>query len=95
MADSAHLHTKISKMEERIRQLEGALASSQSEGHPLLKEELLSIGKYNSESANVPAFPKQSEEEVIHALGAMSIGEHGEGKYFGRSAGTEAGSISA
>src|SRR5258708_36602669 len=51
LADSAHLHTKISEMGERIRQLEGALASSHSvisNGvHPLLKEELLSIGKYN------------------------------------------------
>ena len=97
MADSAHLNTKISEMAERIRQLEGALASSQSmvcnEVHPLLKEELLSIGKYDSENANVPASPKQTEEGIIHALGTMSIGERGEGKYFGRSAGTEASSI--
>jgi len=84
-------------MAERIRRLESALASSHSvvsnEVHPLLKEELLSIGKYNSESANIPANPKPPAEQIIDALGTMSIGERGEGKYFGRSAGTEASSI--
>jgi hypothetical protein len=82
-------------MAERIRQLEDALASSQSgfsnEVHPLLREEPHS--KYNSENANVPAIPKQSVEQIIDALGTMSIGKQGEGKYFGRSAGTEASFI--
>lgn len=79
-------------MAERIRQLEAALASSQSvlsnEMHPLLKEELRSI-KNNTGVANIPAVPKQSVEQIIDALGTMSIGKSGEGKYFGRSAGIE------
>lgn len=77
-------------MAERIRQLEGALAASQlplsNEGHPLLKEDL---SGHNSD----PAVPQQSVEQIIDALGTMSIGQRGEGKYFGRSSGTEVGFI--
>lgn len=92
LAGSAQLQTKVIEMSERIRQLESALASSQSispdEVHPLLKEELLSI-KHVSENVDVSAVPQQSVEQIIDALGTMSIGKSGEGKYFGRSAGTE------
>ena len=92
LVDSAQLQTQVTEMAERIRQLEAALASSQSvlsnEMHPLLKEELRSI-KNNTGVANIPAVPKQSVEQIIDALGTMSIGKSGEGKYFGRSAGIE------
>lgn len=91
LADSAQLQIRVTEMAERIQQLEAALASSQSmlsnEVHPLLKEELQSIK--NTGNANVPAVPKQSVEQIIDALGTMSIGKSGEGKYFGRSAGIE------
>uniref|UniRef100_A0A8H8CL84 Xylanolytic transcriptional activator regulatory domain-containing protein n=1 Tax=Psilocybe cubensis TaxID=181762 RepID=A0A8H8CL84_PSICU len=85
-------------MGQRIRQLEDALAIFQSgvsnEPHPLLREELLSI-KFGPEKGHVPEkeapVRKDSIEPPIDAFGTMTIGESGEGKYFGPSAGSEAG----
>ena len=77
-------------MSDRIRQLEDALAKStgSNDGHPLLREELLSI-KRGQANVSALALPNQVVEQVINTLGDMTIGERGEGKYFGRSAGTE------
>ena len=76
-------------MSDRIRQLEDALAQSTgSNDHPLLREELLSI-KHGQASVSAAALPNQAVEQVINTMGDMTIGERGEGKYFGRSAGTE------
>ena len=81
-------------MSERIRQLEDALAIFQSgvssDRHPLLRDELLSI-KFG------PEVRRTVDEEAtrnklassIDALGTLTVGEHGETKFIGRSGGSE------
>ncbi|KAK7061636.1 Zn(2)-C6 fungal-type domain-containing protein [Favolaschia claudopus] len=101
LASTDHLHTKIGEMGQRIRQLEDALAIFQAstgsnETHPLLRDELLSI-KFGPEKASPTDKPAKSKEpsiDSIDALGTLTIGDDGDGKfgkYFGRSAGSEAG----
>ncbi|TCD68011.1 hypothetical protein EIP91_011622 [Steccherinum ochraceum] len=94
LADTEQLHRKISEMSERIRQLEDSLAIFQSgvssERHPLLRDELLSI-KFG------PEVRRTIDEEAtrnklassIDALGTLTVGEHGETKFIGRSGGSE------
>jgi hypothetical protein len=99
LADTTQLHAKIAEMGQRIRQLEDALTIFQSsvsnECHPLLREELLSI-KFGPEKGYFPegeqqSMRKLSVESTIDALGTMTIGDQGEAKYFGPSAGSEVG----
>ncbi|KAJ7499017.1 fungal-specific transcription factor domain-containing protein [Mycena latifolia] len=96
LASTDHLHTKIGEMGQRIRQLEDALAIFQAstgsnDTHPLLRDELLSI-KFGPEKGSVPEKQTRTREtsmDSIDALGTLTIGEDGEGRYFGRSAGSE------
>ncbi|EGO01985.1 hypothetical protein SERLA73DRAFT_177669 [Serpula lacrymans var. lacrymans S7.3] len=96
LADTEHLHRKISDMGQRIRQLEDALfifqAGVSNETHPLLTEELLAI-KFGPEAPKSPIStgPTVAEPPSIplDALGTLTIGDSGESKYFGRSAGSE------
>ena len=83
-------------MSERIRQLEDALAIFQAgishERHPLLRDELLTI-KFGPEVRRT-VDEEQARDQLsstIDALGTLTVGEHGESKYFGRSAGSEVG----
>lgn len=80
-------------MGQRIRQLEDALAIFQAgvsnECHALLRDDLLAI-KFGPENGKAPE--KRSSDlsaDAIDALGTLTIGDHGEAKYFGRSAGSE------
>jgi hypothetical protein len=83
-------------MGERIRQLEDALSIFQSgvsnETHPLLREELLAV-KFGPETNHVIEKPntlvRDQVVESIDALGTLTIGDRGEAKYYGRSAGSE------
>lgn len=81
-------------MGQRIRQLEDALAIFQSgvtsETHPLLREELLGI-KFGPEVRNGGEAETHPDPviETMDALGTLTIGDSGESKYFGRSAGSE------
>jgi hypothetical protein len=81
-------------MGQRIRQLEDAVAIFQSgvtnETHPLLSDDLLGI-KYGLEVRNpVDTVPSRDTiAETMDALGTLTIGDGGESKYFGRSAGSE------
>jgi hypothetical protein len=78
-------------MAQRIRQLEDALAIFQAgvsnETHPLLQDEFLSI-KYGLEVQSEPPHG-DTMEQAIDALGTLTMGDHGEAKYFGRSGGSE------
>ncbi|KAF7970134.1 hypothetical protein HWV62_24900, partial [Athelia sp. TMB] len=91
LADTEQLHRTVSEMSQRIRQLEEALAILQSgvstETHALLTENLLSI-KYGLDSQ-----PRQEPAimETIDASGTLTIGDSGESRYFGASAGSEVG----
>ncbi len=80
-------------MGQRIRQLEDALAIFQAgvsnECHALLQDDLLAI-KFGPENGKAPE--KRSSDlsaDAIDALGTLTIGDNGEAKYFGRSAGSE------
>lgn len=99
MTDTAQLQVKIAELVQRIHQLEEGLEILQStisaEPHPLLKDELLSV-KYGSGNTEQPQSEQSSEaqtvtvlEPLIDSLGSWSIGDQGQGKYFGRSAGAE------
>lgn len=96
MADTEQLHRKIADMSHRIRQLEDALAILQStisdERHPLLQDELLKV-KFGPEVVDGrQTSPVESEPTVtqsIDALGTLTLGDAGEMKYFGSSAGSE------
>jgi hypothetical protein len=95
LADTQHLHRKISDMAQRIRQLEDALAifqtSVSNEIHPLLQEELLSV-KYGPEIQSTPTH-NDGSQALADTFGTLTIGEHGEAKYFGLSAGSEVCSL--
>ncbi|EAU84699.2 hypothetical protein CC1G_00218 [Coprinopsis cinerea okayama7 len=81
-------------MGHRISQLEEALATFQS-SHPLLQEELLSIkspfGQNLQRKDKVASDTRIRIDQTTAAFGTLSIGDQGEGKYFGPSAGAEAG----
>lgn len=89
-------------MGERIKELEEALATLHAsvsfERHPLLRDELLkiklpiepnfdAISHFEKAKSESPSLPP----ELITSLGTLTIDEHGPGKYFGRSGGTEVG----
>lgn len=97
LADTEQLHRKISEMSNRIRQLEDALAILQStvsdQRHPLLNDDLLKI-KFGAETLRSPRSSSPGDEQdnprqSIDATGTLTLGESGEVKYFGRSAGSE------
>ncbi|KAH9951098.1 fungal-specific transcription factor domain-containing protein [Amylocystis lapponica] len=94
LADTEQLHRKISEMSERIRQLEDALAIFQAgvsnERHPLLKDEFLTV-KFGPEVRRTvdDEVTRDNLSKSIDALGTLTIGDHGETKYFGRSGGSE------
>lgn len=92
LADTDQLHAKIAEMSQRIRQLEEALAIVQgvisTERHPLLAGDLLSI-KFAAEAPKRTTPSETEQEQAIDALGTLTLGDSGEVKYFGRSAGTE------
>ncbi|KAF8074719.1 fungal-specific transcription factor domain-containing protein [Lyophyllum atratum] len=100
LADTDQLHKKIADMSHRIRQLEDALAILQStisdQRHPLLQDELLKV-KFGPEAPDgrhplsSPSEAEQTLAQSIDALGTLTLGDAGEVKYFGRSAGSEAG----
>ncbi|KAJ7657379.1 fungal-specific transcription factor domain-containing protein [Mycena polygramma] len=92
LADTDQLHSKIAEMSQRIRQLEEALAILQAvvsnERHPLLATDLLSI-KFAAEAPVRTDPPANDQPPSIDALGTLTLGDSGEVKYFGRSAGSE------
>lgn len=94
LADTEQLHRKISQMGQRIRQLEDALAIFQSgvsgETHPLLQDHLLGI-KFGPEvrASDEPVPHRDPIVESVEAFGTLTIGDHGESKYFGPSGGSE------
>lgn len=86
-------------MGQRIRQLEDALAIVQSsistETHPLLQDHLLDV-KFGPElrPSDESAPQRDSVAESVEAFGTLTIGDHGESKYFGRSGGSEVCALS-
>ncbi|TDL15877.1 hypothetical protein BD410DRAFT_777607 [Rickenella mellea] len=92
LAATDHLHRRLSKMGERIRQLEDALAMLQSrvsdETHPLLRDELLSLKVRKPEDERERQIGSGSEE-FVDAFGTLSISDKGSSMFFGAAGGTE------
>ncbi|KAL4249930.1 hypothetical protein ABKN59_002009 [Abortiporus biennis] len=95
LAATEHLHKRIAKMGERIRQLEDALAILQAkcsnEPHPLLRDDALAANTPEQEEdgpAKEPS-PMNGSTEVIEAFGTLSVYDHGMSRFFGPSGGTE------
>ncbi|GLB45253.1 putative fungal specific transcription factor [Lyophyllum shimeji] len=103
LAATEHLHRRIARLSNRIRQLEDALAALQaqhsSEPHPLLHHDLVTgedddalVSMNVAEDGNVGAGEKaqgHGHGEVIEALGTLSISDHGISRFFGPTGGSE------
>lgn len=98
LADTEHLHKKVSEMSNRIRSLEEALSILQSlvstHPHPLLQEELLGIKTLRDIHANPDIAyreqkPSNLNSDYIDAFGTLAIRDDGASKFYGRSAGSE------
>ena len=106
MAATDHLHRRMAKMSERIRQLEDALSiihkRTSSDPHPLLRDEFLSIKAHKADES-----PDERRDggggngngsegaanttDVIDAFGTLSITDRGTSRFFGAAGGTEVG----
>ena len=89
-------------MSRRITELEVALSLLQarisSEVHPLLQGDLIKI-KYTSdtcppENDNSKESSNELPSELEDGLGTLTVGEHGDARYFGRSGGSEVRCVS-
>ena len=94
LAATEHLHKRIAKMKERIRQLEDALAilqaKSSNEPHPLLRDDLLSANNEHDEEEVPEAEPAPAQSpDIIDAFGTLSVSEHGVSRFFGPTGGAE------
>lgn len=96
MAATDHLHRRMAKMSERIRQLEDALSilhkrtTNELEPHPLLRDEYLAIKAHKADET--PDDRKQDgpdATDVIDAFGTLSITDRGISRFFGAAGGTE------
>ncbi|KZP23890.1 hypothetical protein FIBSPDRAFT_1042717 [Athelia psychrophila] len=93
-AVTEELLRKISELSHRIHLLEDALAllqsSISSEKHLLLRDDLLLINHGPEQLQAVePETAEISVAETVDAFGTMTIGDSGESRYFGASAGSE------
>ncbi|TCD68014.1 hypothetical protein EIP91_011625 [Steccherinum ochraceum] len=90
-----HLHKRIARMGERIRQLEDALAILQAKGtnepHPLLSDDAQNKSTPERDEDGPPVDSKdiKSPQDVIEAFGTLSVYDHGVSRFFGPSGGPE------
>ncbi|KAI9571978.1 fungal-specific transcription factor domain-containing protein [Boletus coccyginus] len=95
LAATEHLHRRIAKMSERIRQLEDALSDLQSqhstEPHPLLREDLLGVDHKDDEPFTPPdeSGTPGHHPDVLDTFGTLSITDHGISRFFGPTGGPE------
>ncbi|KAI0085743.1 fungal-specific transcription factor domain-containing protein [Irpex rosettiformis] len=95
LAATEHLHKRIAKMKDRIRQLEDALAILHAKGsnepHPLLRDDLVSVENAEPEldDDKVTSQPPISTATLIDSFGTLSVSEHGVSRFFGPTGGTE------
>ncbi|KAI9459735.1 hypothetical protein BJY52DRAFT_1368117 [Lactarius psammicola] len=92
IAATEHLHRRIARMGDRIRELEDALAVLQAshspEPHPLLCEGSILIDTDKTDEQ-----PQESEDEgadeVTMSLGTMSVSDQGFSRFFGFTGGSD------
>lgn len=94
MAATDHLHRRMAKMSERIRQLEDALTiihkKHSDDPHPLLREEFMTIKAHKAdESPDDKNLDAADATDVIDAFGTLSITDRGTSRFFGAAGGTE------
>jgi len=100
LAATEHLHKRIAKISERVRQLEDALAALQakhsSEPHPLLREDLLSVnaGQDDDDAGRADEAGPSHPPEIMDAFGTLSISDHGVARFFGPTGGPEVSVLS-
>ncbi|KAA1470033.1 hypothetical protein DENSPDRAFT_928581 [Dentipellis sp. KUC8613] len=97
IAATEHLHRRVARMGDRIRQLEDALAVLQAahshEPHPLLQQRA-PLAAHDLDRADEPALALDADDadgpaDVVKAFGTMSISEHGVSRFFGPTGGSE------
>ncbi|KAI6112556.1 fungal-specific transcription factor domain-containing protein [Pisolithus sp. B1] len=96
LAATEHLHHRLAKMSERIRQLEDALGELQAkhfaEPHPLLRPDLLEASQpgdnVGPSSAGDPAIVERTPE-LVEALGTLSVSDSGTSRFFGPTGGSQ------
>ncbi|KAI5987123.1 hypothetical protein EDD15DRAFT_1511736 [Pisolithus albus] len=96
LAATEHLHRRLAKMSERIRQLEDALRDLQArhstEPHPLLRPDPLETsqpgGDVDSSSVNDTRGVDQSTN-LEEALGTLSLSDDGAVRFFGATGGAQ------
>ncbi|KAH9053247.1 fungal-specific transcription factor domain-containing protein, partial [Lactarius vividus] len=92
IAATEHLHRRIARMGDRIRELEDALsvlqASHSSEAHPLLCEGALLLDTDKPDEQ-----PQESEDEgadeITKSLGTLTVSDHGVSRFFGFTGGSD------
>jgi hypothetical protein len=95
LAATEHLHKRIAKISNRVRQLEDALASLQakhySEPHPLLRDDLLSANAMldDDDAGKTEDSRPPRPLESIDAFGTLSISDNGVARFFGPTGGPE------
>jgi len=96
LAATEHLHRRIAKMGERIRQLEDALGElhgqHSTEQHPLLRPDLVGANRRDEEGGPLltdDAVLMSNPPELLEAFGTLSVAEEGETpRFFGPTAGS-------
>ncbi|KAH8997120.1 fungal-specific transcription factor domain-containing protein [Lactarius hatsudake] len=90
IAATEHLHRRIGRMGDRIRELEDALAvlqgSHSSEPHPLLCEDSL-VGT-DKPDEQPQASEDEGADEVTRSLGTLTVSDHGTTRFFGSTGGS-------
>ncbi|KAI6149927.1 fungal-specific transcription factor domain-containing protein [Pisolithus tinctorius] len=94
LAATEHLHRRVSRMSERIWQLEDALSELQArystEPHPLLRPDLLGASQHDNGSLPCANNPEVAEptSELVESLGTLSISDGGASRFFGPTGGS-------
>ncbi|KAH6901766.1 hypothetical protein BKA70DRAFT_1308535 [Coprinopsis sp. MPI-PUGE-AT-0042] len=103
LAATEHLHNRIAKLNSRIRQLEDALQSLQSQHsidpHPLLHKDLLFKEEPEQHDEQEMKEVEVQDEtappgEIVNAFGTLSVSDNGVTRFFGPTGGSESGSAS-
>ncbi|EMD39104.1 hypothetical protein CERSUDRAFT_112798 [Gelatoporia subvermispora B] len=93
LAATEHLHKRIAKMSERIRQLEDALAVMQAkcsnDPHPLLSGEEATVPGGPDEDIPPPEQTSPAKADVLDAFGTLTVSDHGVSRFFGPTGGPE------
>lgn len=85
MAHAEKLAEEVKHLTARIHELEGALSQqANGETHPLLQPR-------DPQREEIDALYEKGLHEVSEAIGSLAIGQDGQAKYHGETAGSEVG----